>query len=137
MATDKSVSLVVSQQFQGVAPPSKDTLIALESKGGEVSLFVTTGEKVDFDSDDFAEHMQIRFEAGGAEVLGKAKAMLANRPAVSFLIGSVKPGKESLMVFNLRDENVYLFILNYPVGSRSGASALWQALAPTITFHSP
>ncbi len=134
-ATDKSLSLVVPADFKPVASPPDDTLIAYEVPNGEVSLFVTTGEKVDFGADDFAEHMQIRLEAGGAEIIGTAQATLGGKPAVSFLVGKVKPGKESLFVFNLRDDEVCLFILNYPAGSRSGAATLWQAIAPTITFH--
>ena len=133
-ASNGAFSFKAPAAFQKVSDAPPSALIALEVPGYGVSFLSERQEVVELETDVFAKEMRKKLSDSGAQVLGSAQANLEGRPAVSFLVGGVKAGKESLFVFNTRADHTYVFVLNYPVGSRQDAAELWQDIAPTIRF---
>lgn len=133
-ATDSSFSLKAPSAFQAISPTPANALLALEVPGSGVSILAEGNEAIELETSKFTSEMKKKLSDGGATILGSAEANLQGKPAISFLVGGVKAGKESLFVFNLRADHTYLFVLNYPEGSRQDAAELWRDIAPTISF---
>lgn len=127
-------SLKAPAAFQTISDAPPNALIALEVPGYGVSFLSERQEAVELETEVFATEMKKKLSDSGAKILGSAQATLAGRPAVSFLVGGVKSGKESLFVFNTRADHTYVFVLNYPTGSRKDAAELWQDIGPSIKF---
>lgn len=133
-ASDGSFWVGLPQSFGPASDPPNNTILAVEIPGTGFNLFCSKGEAVDLEAPVFAERMKRNLFDNGAQIFGKATANLAGKPASSFLVGGVAPGKESLFVFNQRPDAVYTFVLNYPTGQRQKASSLWNEIAPTFRF---
>lgn len=133
-ASNGAFSFKAPAAFQKIGDAPPNALVALEVPGYGVSFLSERQEAVELETSTFATEMKKKLSDSGAQILGSAQADLGGRPAVSFLVGGVKKGKESLFVFNTRADHTYVFVLNYPVGSRKDAAELWQDIAPTITF---
>lgn len=136
-AKNNSFSIMAPSAFQVIQPIPKEAILAIEVSSFGVSLLVNTSEPVEIETKKFASKMKENLTKGGAQILGTVVGQLHGKPAVSFLVGGVKPGKESLFAFNLREDAVYGFILNYPVGSRQDAAELWDDISPTLVFTPP
>lgn len=133
-ASNGAFSFKAPAAFQKISGAPPNALVALEVPGYGVSFLSERQEAVELETETFATEMKKKLSDSGAQILGSAQANLGGRPAVSFLVGGVKAGKESLFVFNTRSDHTYVFVLNYPVGSRQDAAELWQDIAPTIKF---
>lgn len=133
-ASDQSFTVRLPSSFGPAASPPKGTKLAVEIPNTGIYLFCSKGEAVDLSLEIFAEKMKRNLYDGGAQLFGRAKAPLAGKPAASFLVGGVVPGKESLFIFNQRPDAVYTFVLSYPRGQRRKASKLWNSIAPTFKF---
>lgn len=133
-ASNGAFSFKAPAAFQKISDAPPNALVALEVPGYGVSFLSERQEAVELETETFATEMKKKLSDSGAQILGSAQANLGGRPAVSFLVGGVKAGKESLFVFNTRADHTYVFVLNYPVGSRKDAAELWQDIAPTIKF---
>lgn len=136
-ATDQSFSVQLPAGFGPADSPPANTLLAVEVPNSGMSLFCTKGEAVELEQEVFAEKMKQNLFDGGAQIHGKARASLAGKPASSFLVGGVARGKESLFVFNQREDAVYTFVFNYPEGQREKAAGMWNKIAPTFKFRQP
>lgn len=133
-ASDQSFSVRLPARFEPSASPPSGTVLSVEVPGTRVFLDCSKSEAVELDGSVFADKMKRNLFDAGAQIYGKAKAPLAGKPAASFLVGGIRPGKESLFVFNQRPDAVYTFVLNYPVGQRKQASKLWNSIAPSFKF---
>ena len=133
-ASDQSFSVKLPSQFQPSTSPPNGTILAVESGGG-FSLFCSKKDPVELDATQFADRMKRNLYDGGAQIFGKAQKPLAGQPAVSFLVGGVVAGKESLFIFNQRPDAVYTFVFNYPTGQRQKASAIWNQASPSFKFR--
>lgn len=136
-ANNKSFSLAAPSAFQEIYPMPKDAIFGIEVARLGVSILVSTSEPVEIETKKFAKGMKKKLTEGGARILGTVTSDLHGKPAVSFIVGGVKPGKESFFVFNLRPDAVYGFILNYPDGQRQDAKELWDDVYPSIVFTPP
>ncbi len=136
-ASDNSFSLKAPSAFQAITPAPANSLMAVEVPGHGVSILAECNDAIELETSKFTSEMKKKLSDGGATILGSAEANLQGKPAISFLVGGVKAGKESLFVFNLRADHTYLFVLNYPEGSRQDAAELWRDIAPTISFKPP
>lgn len=134
-ASDHSFSVKLPGGFGPASSPPNNTILAAQMGNSGITLFSTKDEAISVGIDAFAEKMKQNLYDSGAQIHGKAKAPLAGMPAASFLVGGVVSGKESLFVFNQRDDAVYTFVLNYPVGERKKAATMWNAIAPTFQFQ--
>ena len=135
-ASDKSFTVKLPSSFGPASSPPKGTKLAVEIPNTGIYLFCSKGEAVELSLEIFAEKMKRNLYDGGAQLFGRAKSSLAGKPAASFLVGGVVPGKESLFVYNQRPDAVYTFVLSYPVGQRRKASRIWNDIAPTFKFKS-
>ena len=133
-ASNGAFSFKAPAAFQKISGAPPNALVALEVPGYGVSFLSERQEAIELETETFATEMKKKLSDSGAQILGSAQATLAGRPAVSFLVGGVKTGKESLFVFNTRADHTYIFVLNYPVGSRQDAAELWQDIGPSIKF---
>lgn len=133
-ASDQSFSVRLPARFEPSPSPPSNTVLSVEVPGTKVFLDCSKSEAVVLEGQVFADKMKRNLFDAGAQIHGKARASLAGKPAASFLVGGIRPGKESLFVFNQRPDAVYTFVLNYPVGQRSQASKLWNQVAPTFKF---
>lgn len=133
-ANDGSFWVQLPDSFGPVANPAG--ILDVEMPGGSVSLICKKGEAVELEPELFAEKQKRMLFDNGAQIFGTASSTLAGKPACSFLVGGVKEGKESLFVFNQREDAVYVFVLNYPTGQRQDAARLWNQIAPTFKFAS-
>jgi hypothetical protein len=123
--------------FKDIVPAPANAIVAVEVTNPEVSFLASKdsrSKEEDTDITTFADYMAESFTKSGAKVRAKAKGTLCGMPAVSFLIGGRKAGRESLMVFNLRKGYTYSFVLNYPEKQRKDGQELWEQIAPTIKF---
>lgn len=120
--------------FRDIVNAPKNALVALEVPGHGVSFMAQREKAEEVETDLALAQAKKNFSQGGATILGSARAKLASAPAFSVLVGGVKPGRESLFVYNLRSDYWYVFVLNYPEGQRKDAAELWQDIAPSITF---
>lgn len=137
IANNNSFRLSAPSAFMEIKPTPKPAIFAIEVASFGVSLLVSTSDPVEIETKEFAKGMKERLSKGGAQILGSETGKLQGKPTVRLLVGGVKPGKESLFVYNLREDAVYGFILNYPVGSRQDAQELWNDIAPSIVFTPP
>lgn len=135
-ARNGAFSFQAPSAFRDSAHAAKNELVDLEVPGFGVSLIAQREKAEEVEVDQALDRARQSLSDSGATILGSAKAQLASRPAFSLLVGGVKPGVESLFVYNLRSDYWYVFVLNYPQGQRQDAADLWKVIAPTIRFHS-
>lgn len=135
VATDQSFSVALPTEFGPELSPPAEAILAAERPQGDYSIYCIKGEAVDLEPQIYGEQVKRTLYDSGAQIHGQSQATLAGRPATSFLIAGVSEGKESLFVFNQREDAVYTFILNYPVGQRDRAANIWDGMVPSIKFR--
>lgn len=133
-ATDFSFTVQLPADFGPAEDPPAGAILAVEIPGRGISLFCSKEKAEQIDQDILAEQLKRRLYDNGAQIYGKAKATLGGKPAASFLVGGIKPGKESLFVYNSRPDSLYVFVLNYPKADRQLAAKMWNQMAPTFKF---
>ena len=133
-ATDQSFSVKLPATFRQDPNPPSQAILATVIPNSGVSLYCSKQAAEEVGADVFAEQAKRNLYDNGAQIYGKAKATLDNKPAASFLVGGIKEGKESLFVYNTREDALYVFVLNYPKGQRKMAAGLWNEIAPTFHF---
>ncbi|MFA5506100.1 MAG: hypothetical protein WC314_06350 [Vulcanimicrobiota bacterium] len=133
-SSDGSFWVDLPAGFGPASDPPANTILAVEVPGSGISLFAQKGDPVEMDPTEYADRQKRMLFDNGAQIHGTTTSTLAERPACSFLVAGVAQGKESLFVFNQRQNAVYVFVLNYPVGQRQKAAGLWDQIAPTLKF---
>lgn len=133
-SSDGSFWVTLPEGFGPAGNPPASAVLAVERPGSGVSLFCEKGEAVNLDPKLYADKQKQMLFDNGAQIHGSRSSTLAEQPACSFLVGGVAQGKESLFVFNQRDDALYAFVLNYPQGQRQEAAKLWNQIAPTFKF---
>lgn len=133
-AVDHSFSVKLPAGFGPASDPPSHAILAVEIPGRGISLFCTKEKAEEIEAEVLAEQAKRNLYDNGAQIHGKSKSTLGNKPAASFLVGGIKAGKESLFVYNTRPDALYVFVLNYPKADRETAAKLWNQLAPTFKF---
>lgn len=133
-AKNGALSFSAPAAFQSIADVSPSAIVAIEVASFGVSFLATREKAEELEQEMFMPELKKRLLEGGAKVLGSAAAKIDGMPAYSFIVGGVKPGRESLFVYNIRKDFWYVFILNYPQGQRKDASDLWKLIGPSIKF---
>jgi hypothetical protein len=133
-SSDGSFWVNLPNNFGPAGNPPASAILAVEIPNTGVSLFCEKGEAVELAPELYADKQKQMLFDNGAQIFGSRNSSLAEKPACSFLVGGIAEGKESLFVFNQRDDGVYAFVLNYPTGQRQQAASLWNQIAPTFKF---
>jgi hypothetical protein len=133
-STDGSFWVNLPESFGPAGNPPATAILAVEIPNSGISLFCEKGEAVELDPKVYADKQKQMLFDNGAQIHGTRSSVLADKPACSFLVGGIAQGKESLFVFNQRDDGLYAFVLNYPQGQRDKAASLWNQIAPTFKF---
>lgn len=133
-AKDNSFSVNLPSDFGPAVDPPTHAILAVEIPNRGISLFCSKEQAEEIDAEILAEQAKRNLYDNGAQIHGKSKSTLAGKPAASFLVGGIKPGKESLFVYNTRPDALYVFVLNYPQGDRQTAAQIWNRLAPSFKF---